>query len=519
MGEKVRILKAASVVGLCTFFSRIFGLLRDVVIALIFGAGMQTDAFFVAFRIPNLFRRLVGEGSLTVAFIPVFTRYMETHSKEEVRRFIGSSLYFFSLLLLAITILGVLAAPLLVGVFAPGFVEDRGFQLTVNMTRLLFPYLFFIGLVALSMGILNSVHHFIAPAISPVWLNLSIILSALILTSYLDQPIYALVAGVLVGGVIQLLFQVPFLRWYGFLPEIKAPLTDKAVWDVALLMVPSIIGVGVHQLNILVTTRFASMLPSGSVSYLYYADRLVEFPLGIFGIALSTAALPSMSSQSAREDWDGFRGSLSHSLRLAAFISIPAMVGLMVLRIPLVRLFFERGEFTFEDTVNTATALFYYSVGLFAFSGVKILASAFYALQDTKTPVKVAVLALLTNVVSALLLMGPLGHGGLALATSIASIVNFVLLIYLLEKRIGGIDLKDLLVSICRTILASLTMGICVYTLSLTDLLGDGMIRNGIEILLQVFAGVLIFLFVSYLLKSDELRALRGLIHKEDREM
>ncbi len=512
MSEKVRILKAAGTVGICTLLSRVLGLVRDMIIALVFGAGLETDAFFVAFRIPNLFRRFVGEGSLTVAFVPVFTRFLEDHTREEGRRFVGSSFYFFSSILLLLTLLGVLLSPILVRIIAPGFAGEA-LPLTVGLTRSLFPYLFFIGLVALSMGILNSVCHFTAPALAPVWLNISIIASSLFLTPYLDEPVYALAIGVVAGGVVQLAFQFPFLRRYGLLPDLRAPFMDERVKEVAILMLPSIVGISVHQLNILVTTYFASMLPSGSVSYLYYADRLVEFPLGVFGIALSTAILPTISIQSARDDWDGFRDSISHGLRFTAFISIPSTVGFMILGPSIIGLLFERGEFTPQDTSATALALFYYSIGLFAFSGVKILASAFYALKDMKTPVRVAVLSLITNAISAPILMGPMGHAGLALATSIASVVNFTVLFYLLRRRIEGVDITGYLASTGKALASSLVMGGGIYLMALSGIPGDG-VWDGLVVLFYVLFGVLLYLSSSYVLKSEELTLLKELLRK-----
>lgn len=515
-GERAGIVRAAGVVGFGTLMSRILGFIRDIVIAAIFGTGVSADAFFVAFRIPNLFRRLVGEGALTVAIIPVFTEYISTHSKEEVRRLVGSAIYFFAFVLLTITLVGMVFSPLLVKIISPGFIQVQGkLSLAIRLTRLIFPYLFFIGLVALFMGVLNSVRHFAAPAISPVWLNISIILSAIFLTSLFTEPVYALGIGVLIGGVIQLLFQLPFLRLHGLSPIFRTSVCPEPIRRIARLMVPAIVGGGVYQLNILVTTRFASDLASGSVSYLYYADRLVQFPLGIFGIALSTAVLPTISHQAYLKDWKGFKDSLSYSLRLVAFISIPSMVGLMVLGVPVISLLFQRGEFVYQDTINTADALFYYSFGLVAFGGVKIVSSAFYSMKDTKTPVKVGCIALIANIVFSLLLMGPLKHGGLALATSLASILNLMLLLIILRMRVGQLGLKEVFLSIAKTTIASMLMGITVYLISIRIdwLHGSGWLPL-FYLIVCIIAGILVFVTLSRLLNNKELSSIMDIIRQ-----
>ncbi|MFQ5900407.1 MAG: murein biosynthesis integral membrane protein MurJ, partial [Thermodesulfobacteriota bacterium] len=514
MSKKNKIVRAAGIVGSATFLSRILGFLRDVVIAAIFGAGMSTDAFFVAFKIPNLFRRLVGEGSLTVSFVPVFTEFLSTHSKEDSRRLVGSAFAFFSIILGLLTLLGIILAPMLVKLMSPGFGRTMGkMGLTVDLTRFMFPYLFFIGLVALSMGVLNTLKHFAAPALSPILLNISMIGSALSLGVYLERPVFALAIGVIIGGILQLSFQIPFLKRYGVLPRFNHVLFPPPVRQVVTLMLPAIIGVSVHQLNVLITTRFASGLLQGSISYLYYADRLIELPLGVFGISLATAVLPSMSEQALSKDHRPLKETISFALRLIIFISIPAMIGLMILRIPIVSLLFQRGEFTYTDTLNTAQAILFYSTGIAAFGGVKILASAFYSLKDTMTPVKIAAVSVAANILFCLIFIGPLKHGGLALATALASMLNFSILFIALRKRLGQFLEKGFYQSVINALAASVAMGVPVYIISLFGDWVQGTLWTKVLILLfAVSTGVGVFIFSTYILKSQEISAIKEIL-------
>jgi putative peptidoglycan lipid II flippase len=460
MSEVARITKAAGVIGAATLLSRILGLVRDVVVAWFFGAGLAADAFFVAFRIPNLLRRLFAEGSLTIAFIPVFAEYLFKHGREEAFALARSAWWILAIILTAVSLLGVLMSPLIVKVIGYGFVSSPDkFDLTVLLTRIMFPYIFFIALVALAMGILNTLGHFAAPALSPVLLNLAMIGSVLVLCPLLSKPVVGLAIGVIIGGGLQLALQIPFMIRKGFRLFVRSPLYHAAIKRIALLMTPAVFGAAVYQINILVGTLLATLLPEGSVSYLYYADRLVQFPLGVFAIALATAVLPSLSKQAAMNDMEGVRSSFSYALRLVFFIAIPAMTGLIILREPIVRLLFQRGAFDPATTRLTAEALLYYAVGLWAFSGVRIVVSAFYALQDTKTPVKIAVVSLLANIVLSILLMGPMRHGGLALATSLASGVNLILLIRALRKSLGRIGARGILTSVVKSIGCAVVMG------------------------------------------------------------
>ena len=457
--ENSRVVRAAGVVGVATMLSRIFGFLRDMIVAGLFGAGLTTDAFFVAFRIPNLLRRLLAEGSLTVSFVPVFTEYLRNRSREEALELADIAFTALSILLVAVSLLGVLFSPLIVTVMAPGFVKTAAqYELTVFLTRLMFPYILLISLVALCMGILNSLRHFAAPALAPVVLNLAMILAALTLRGFFREPITALAIGVMAGGVLQLVMQWPFLVRMGVRLKPNFRFRHPGVRRIGRLMLPAAFGAAIYQINVFIGTILASFLPAGSVSYLYYADRLVELPLGVFAIAVGTATLPSFSEQVAQGRFEEMKRTIAFSLRIILFITIPATAALIALRVPIISVLFQRGEFGVQSTLLTAQALLYYAVGLWAFSTIRIVVSVYYALQDTKTPMTAAIVALIVNVLFSLVLMFPLKHGGLALATSIASAVNVGMLWVILRRRIGKLLDRAFYHSVGKTAMASLVM-------------------------------------------------------------
>jgi putative peptidoglycan lipid II flippase len=357
------------------------------------------------------------------------------------------------------------------------------------------------------MGILNSLRHFAAPALAPVALNISMIVAALGLRNYFEEPIIALAVGVMVGGVIQLAMQFPFLVRVGVRLKPDFHFNNPGVKRISMLMVPAVFGAAVYQINVFVSTLLASLLPEGSVSYLYYADRIVQLPLGVFAIAVGTASLPSFSEQVARGDYEEMKKTVSFSLSLILFVTIPAMVALIVLRVPIISVLFQRGEFNALSTVFTAQALLFYTVGLWAFSVLRIIVAAFYALQDTKTPVKVAVVALAANIIMGIILMFPLKHGGLAFATSIASIVNAVVLFVLLRKRIGPFLKREFYVSLRKTITASLIMGSVIYVITRVCAFSpDGPFSSRLMILVvAVVSGMVVFAGASSVMKSEEI--------------
>jgi putative peptidoglycan lipid II flippase len=436
-GARHSVARAAAVVSGATLVSRILGFLRDLVIARAFGAGIASDAFFVAFRLPNLLRRLVAEGALSSAFIPVFTEYVTSRSRADTLRMLRAVAGVMLLLLGFVTLLGVLGAPGIVRVMAPGFFANpTAGELTVRLTRLMFPYLFLVGLAALVMGILNAHRHFLLPALSPVALNVGIIIGALVLAPRLPEPAMGLALGVLLGGAGQLLVQVPWLGRRGLLATPQFAFGHPAVRRVLTLMAPVVVGQSATHIGTLINTIIASFLVKGSVSYLYYADRLIEFPLGVFAVAIATAVLPTLSEQATRRDEHALRETLSFSLRLATFVSLPAAVGLFALAEPIVRVLYERGRFGPAETTGTAAAVAMYALGIVGSTTAKISAQAFFALGDTRTPVKVSVGVMALNCAMAATLAGPLGHVGLALAIAASATINALALTLLLRRRL-----------------------------------------------------------------------------------
>lgn len=417
-----------------TLLSRVLGFVRDMVIARYFGASAGADAFFVAFKIPNFFRRLFAEGAFSQAFVPVLAEAKELEGKARVRQLVDAISFRLLVALLLVVGLGVAFSGVVVWLFAPGFHADpEKFTLTSELLRLTFPYLLLISLVALSSAILNTYGHFAVPAFTPVLLNVALIFAAVVLADAFQPSVLALGWGVLLAGVLQLTFHLPFLWRLGLLPRPR-PLADPAVDEVKRLMLPALFGVSVAQINLLIDTVLASFLVTGSVSWLYYSDRLMEFPLGVFGIALATVALPGLSRKAAQADWRGFQSDVDLALRLIWLVGMPAMVGLALLAAPLLATLFHYGAFGDEDVMQSARSLMAYSLGLVGFMLVKVLAPAFYALKDMKTPVRIAVVALVVNTVLNLLLIWPLAHAGLALATSLSALVNAGLLYHHLRK-------------------------------------------------------------------------------------
>jgi putative peptidoglycan lipid II flippase len=419
-----------------TLLSRIAGLIRDIVFAGLLGAsiGIAADAFYVAFRIPNFLRRIFGEGAFSQAFVPVFTEYKTRNTQEEVREFLDRMAGIFGLVLFVVTLAGVLAAPIIVYALAPGFAGEK-YDLTVAMLRITFPYILFISLVGMAAGILNTYGRFAAAAFTPVLLNLSLIGAALWLAPRMQNPVMALAWGVFIAGVAQLLFQLPFLARLGLLPRPRLKRGHDGVARVFKLMLPAIFGVSVAQINTLINTILASFLVTGSVSWLYFSDRLMEFPLAVFGIALATVILPSLSHQHTTGDKHEFSRLLDWALRWVFLIGVPATVALMLLAGPLLVTFFHYGAFNEQDVRMSAQALIAFAAGLLGFILVKVLAPGFYARQDTKTPVRVGMIAMGVNIVLSVSLVFTLKHVGLALAISVAALVNAALLYRLLRQH------------------------------------------------------------------------------------
>ncbi len=425
-----------------TLVSRIFGLLRDITLATIFGASGGTDAFLVAFKIPNFMRRLFGEGAFSQAFVPVFSEYREQRSREALRDLLDHVAGKLGGVLLLITALGSLAAPVLVYLFAPGFSDEPArFALTAELLRITFPYLFFIALVAFAGGILNSYGRFGVPAFTPVLLNLCLIAAALWFAPYFDEPLMALAWAVFAAGVLQLLFQFPSLLKLGLMPRPRISRNHEGVGKILKLMLPAVIGSSVAQINLLLDTIIASFLMVGSVTWLYYSDRLLEFPLGVLGIAVATVILPALSNQHARESSIEFNQTLNWASRLVMVISIPACVGLLMLAAPVLAALFQYGEFGARDVHLASLSLMAYILGLPGFILIKVFAPGYYARQDTKTPVRIAIIAMISNMVMNIAFVVPLvmldyeaPHVGLALATSCSAYLNAFMLYRGLRK-------------------------------------------------------------------------------------
>ena len=429
----MNLLRALATVSGMTLLSRILGFVRDFVIARAFGAGLATDAFFVAFKLPNLLRRMFAEGTFSQAFVPILGEYKNKRGDQETLLLIDHVTSILSLVLLAVTALGVAAAPLLVWVSAPGFAADAGkFELTVTLTRITFPYIFFMSLVALAGGILNTMSRFALPAFTPVLLNLAFVGMALFAAPYFDPPVLALAWAVFLGGLLQLAIQIPALRRISMLPrpslDWRGAWADPGVRRILTLMGPALIGVSVSQISLLINTIFASFLKTGSVSWLYYADRLMEFPSGMLGVALGTILLPSLSKYHASANHLEYSKLLDWGLRLTLLLAAPAALGLALLAVPLLATLFHHGAFTGDDVLQTRNALVAYSIGLVGLILVKVLAPGFYARQNIRTPVKIALISLFATQAMNLAFIGWLQHAGLALSIGLAACLNAGLL-------------------------------------------------------------------------------------------
>ena len=432
----MNLLKALATVSSMTLVSRVLGLVRDVLIARVFGAGLATDAFFVAFRIPNLLRRLFAEGAFSQAFVPILAEYRTARGDGDTRVLVDRVATLLATILIIVSLLGIIAAPLIIYLSAPGFSADADkFDLTVAMLRLTFPYILFISLTSLAGGILNTWSRFSVPAITPTLLNLSFIGFAVWLAPYFDPPIMALAWAVFFGGILQLAFQLPFLIRIRMLPRLSWAPRDEGVRRILRLMGPAALGVSVAQISLLINTIFASFLVTGSVTWLYYADRLMELPIGLLGVALGTILLPSLSRRFVDGAHDEYNKLLDWGLRLTVLLAAPCALALVILAVPILATLFKHGAFTAQDVLMTRQALMAYSIGLVALVLIKILAPAFYARQNIKTPVKIAVITLVATQLMNLAFIWQLRHAGLALAIGLAAWVNAGLLYWKLRQH------------------------------------------------------------------------------------
>jgi len=511
-----RLVKSTFAVAVPTLLSRILGYLRDMIQAFYLGTSGSMDAFTIAYVIPNLLRRLSGEGAMTAAFVPVFTQLKKDKSREELWKFANAFFFDLALIIGILAVLGIAFSPFLVKIIAYGFKGAQGKrELTIVLTRIMFPYIFLISLAALAMAILNSFHKFFVPALTPVLFNLAIISGAVLFARKSGQPAFVFALGVVVGGVIQLAFQLPFLWRQGMRFKPMLSFSHPAVRKVANLMVPGIFGFGIYQINFALSRIMASSLEEGSVSSLYYASRVEELTLGLFSIALSIALLPTFSDLAAQDDMPGMKKTLVFSFRLIFLVTLPAMVGLLVLNRPIIQVLFQRGVFSAQSTSMTASCLLFFSFGLPFISGVKILAPSFYSLKDTKTPVIVAFFVMLSYVFLSLVLMKPLRVGGIALALSISSVFNFVVLFYLLEKKIGKIAKEEFLASAMKTSFSAAVMGGVVWFFTNSFEFNRLIFLGQVGVLLSaIILGILIYFLMSLFFNREDLISLKEILSR-----
>ncbi len=541
MSTNKSIAKSASIIGFATLCSRLLGFIRDIVIARLFGIYVYAQAFVIAFRIPNLFRDLVGEGVANAAFVPVFSEYKLKHTEEEFWELANVVLNLLLVIVTAITLLGIIFSPLIVRLIAPGFISDpHKLEITIRLNRIIFPYILLVSLAAYAMAILNSLKHFSVPAFAPCLLNISIIVFALLF----GEGIKGLALGILVGGVLQLAIQIPVLYKKGFhlnlfrrftpleisskqkgIAKFLTGFKHPAAKTIGKLMVPRLFSSSIYQLNNLVDSIFGSLafiVGEGGVAVLYYAYRLILFPLGIFSTALSQAILPTFSTQALEDNHSNLKTTLSFGLRATFFVMLPASVGFMVLAHQIIQAIFRGGKFDAYSTTQTANVLIFYSIGLFAYGATKILQSCFFALKDTVTPAKVSFVALIVNVALNSILMFPLKLGGLALATSISGTTTFLILFLLLRKKIHGFGIKIIIISFTRILLASLAMGLVCWVVSKNIPFDGGSLAKLFNLSLSIASGLISYIIFCFILRVGEIQELwrwvankKGLIPKK----
>ena len=519
MSDRKKITAATAVLSSATMMSRFGGLARDIVIASLFGAGFGSDAFFMAFTIPNLLRRFFAEGSLTAAFVPTFTQVRQQHGEIEAQRVVNICWSLLLVVMIAVTLCGMFASPWLVKVIGGGFVQVPGkMELTIHLTRLMFPYIFFVSLLALLTGVLNVYGHYFIPAVSPLVLNMAMIISAMLLHQHLSVPVEALAWGVLVGGFLQLAITLPVMRRYGFNLKLSFQWRDAVVQRIGRLMIPGVVGVAIYQINVVVTRLLSSFLEQGSVSYLYYGQRLFEFPQGIFVVSLAQAVLPTMSRQAAEGKVDDVKESLSYALTLIVLITVPAAAGLFVCATPIYSQLFMSGAFNYVDVQQTALALAAYAPGLLFVGISRVVVPTFYAMKDTRTPVVVSFWTLLVNIAFGLALMGDYHHVGLALALTLSSIFNAMVLLLLLQRRLGSLALGGVLRSCLRVIGATAVMTLVVQRLLLFGDWSAGLNWVNVGVLIgAISAGLVVYALGCYLMNIKDVHAVIANIRRRQK--
>ncbi|HEY3045828.1 MAG TPA: murein biosynthesis integral membrane protein MurJ [Vicinamibacterales bacterium] len=511
--------RSASLAGAATLASRVLGLVREQILAALFGASNEMDAFFVAFRIPNLVRDLFAEGAMSAAFVPTFTRQLTIHGKPAAWRLANNVLNALLVVTLTLVVAGLLFTRPLVTLYAGDYASVPGkLELTIRLTRVMLPYLVTVAVAAVAMGMLNSLHHYFVPAISPAMFNVATIVCAIVLVPVMPAMglprIMAIAVAVLFGGLGQILVQWPALRREGFRYSPVIDLRDKALRHVVVLMGPGTIGLAATQINIFVSTLLATSQGTGAVSWLTYAFRLIYLPIGLFGVSIATAALPSVSRHAAVDDLAGIRRTISRGLAMMLMLNVPATLGLIVLARPIVELLYERGRFTAADTGATAAALRLYAVGLVGYSAARIISPTFYALRQSQTAVAVSVATITGNVLFSISLVTWMGFRGLALATSIAALGNGGLLVVLLRRRLKGIEGERLAIVLTKVLVAAATMAIAAWGIEyvMTELLpGRQILLRGVRLVTAIGGGLVVLAVAAKLLRIEEFEDALGL--------
>ncbi|MCX7944002.1 MAG: murein biosynthesis integral membrane protein MurJ [Deltaproteobacteria bacterium] len=502
--------KNAIVVSMLTVISRVSGFVRDTTISHLFGAGSMTDAFVIAFIIPNMFRRFLAEGALSIAFVPTFSRYNAIKSRDEYQDLLSSTITLLSAVAGSVVFLGIVFSPYIVRLFAPGFSPEQH-QLSVTLNRIMFPYLFFISLTSFFIGVLHSKKSFAVPATSQIELNIVMALSAILFYKFFDIPIYSLALGVILGGLLQLITQAYYaIKMEYFIPRFMWNPSHPDVNNMMLLMLPTTAAIAIYQLNLLVSKALASLISNGTVTYIYLSDRIFELPLGVFAVAIATVSHPVLSELYAKNDMEEFKGVISKSIRSALFVCIPAMFGVVALNIPIISYLFQHGKFTYENTLECAPICLNALIGLFAVAGTRNITPAFYAMQDVKTPVIIAFLSFMVNLTFSLILIGPLGGSGLTLANSISNTFNFLALGYVLYRKVGDYGVYKILITIIKTLLASFIMFFTIFWVSRLPIWiypGNYGLKTA-YLFGSITVGMLTFVLVASLLGTEEIRSL-----------
>ena len=513
MSHEKQLTKHAGRVAMGTMVSRILGYIRDMLVAHLFGAGLAADAFYAAYRIPNLLRRLLGEGSLSASFIPVLSEYLNTKSKEETQELINVVFTVLTVVLVVLMALGMIFAPQIVNIIAYGFTSNpEKLELTINLTRLMFPFLLFICLAALLLGIANTLSRFFIAAVAPASLSIAEIGFIMGIAPLLapDNQVKGLAISVIVGGLGQFMIQWPQIRNMGWKLRFKFNFNHPGLKRIGMLMIPALLGLSVDQINAFVDTVLGSFLQQGSITALYYSNRVMQLPLAIFGIAFSTVALPAMSRSVAENNIPALKETFNFAVRFIVFILVPSAIGLMVIGYPIIHVLFEHGQFDSHATALTNSAMFYYSLGLPAYAIAKVVASAFYSHQETKTPVKIAAVAMVINAVLCVILMRFMGVGGLALGSAIASYFNAGALIYLLRRKIGLLGIKRILKTVYKTLTAGAVMAVFSYWIAFHLFAG----KPFLGMVLALAGGAGIYFLMAILLDMEERKPLLAMFER-----